>query len=451
MKDTIAVVSVPTFDVQVDIGDNFFNPAVVQINIGQTIRWMNNGTVDHTSTSADGLWDSGTLGPSQFFDFTFMSEGVHDYACSFHPEMLGTVIVGRPDSVAADIQIVDFAFVPADIEVTVGQYVRWINMGAVAHTSTSLDGVWDSGNMDPGDVFTLHADSIGTFDYHCSYHPQDMTGVLRVAPPIDMMVDIQDFFFQPAVIQIDPGQTVRWHNMGTRVHTTTSDDGFWDSHSLAPGEHFDFTFANEGVYDCHCEMHPLIMHGTVIVGRPDSVAADIEIGDNFFQPQQVSALIGQNVRWINFGSMAHTTTDTSQDYWDSGNLDPGNVFILHAGMVGQFHYICTIHAGMAGVLVVQDTAAGNCFYIPGDINENGQANGVDVGYGVNYFKGFGDAPPVSCPDCPSAGQQLYGAGDVNGNCQFNGVDISYFVNYLKGVGPALSYCISCPPAARQSR
>jgi plastocyanin len=193
------------------------------------------------------------------------------------------------------------------------------------------------------------------------------------------------------------------------------------------------------------------MHGTVIVGRPDSVAADIEIGDNFFQPQQVSALIGQNVRWINFGSMAHTTTDTSQDYWDSGNLDPGNVFILHAGMVGQFHYICTIHAGMAGVLVVQDTAAGNCFYIPGDINENGQANGVDVGYGVNYFKGFGDAPPVSCPDCPSAGQQLYGAGDVNGNCQFNGVDISYFVNYLKGVGPALSYCISCPPAARQSR
>jgi len=88
-----------------------------------------------------------------------------------------------------------------------------------------------------------------------------------------------------------------------------------------------------------------------------------------------------------------------------------------------------------------------CAYTPGDINDNGAANGVDVSFGVNYFKGFGDAPPIACADCPNPGQQLFGAGDVNGNCQFNGVDISYFVNYLKGVGPALNYCQECPPSA----
>jgi len=87
-----------------------------------------------------------------------------------------------------------------------------------------------------------------------------------------------------------------------------------------------------------------------------------------------------------------------------------------------------------------------CEYVPGDINNNGFANGVDVSYGVNYFKGFGPPPPLTCPDCPEPGQELYAAGDVNGNCIFNGVDITYFVSYLRGGGADLLYCPNCPPA-----
>ncbi len=83
-----------------------------------------------------------------------------------------------------------------------------------------------------------------------------------------------------------------------------------------------------------------------------------------------------------------------------------------------------------------------CTYVIGDINANGATNGIDVVYGVNYFKG-GSAPPISC-DCPPNGA-LFAAGDVNGNCQFNGIDVSYFVNYLKG-GAMLRPCASCPPA-----
>jgi hypothetical protein len=91
-----------------------------------------------------------------------------------------------------------------------------------------------------------------------------------------------------------------------------------------------------------------------------------------------------------------------------------------------------------------------CVYIPGDINNNGDVNGVDVGYGVNYFKGFGPPPPVDCGTpvgpCPEA-SPFYAAGDVNANMTFNGVDITYFVNYLKGIGPPLSFPPDCPPAA----
>jgi len=88
-----------------------------------------------------------------------------------------------------------------------------------------------------------------------------------------------------------------------------------------------------------------------------------------------------------------------------------------------------------------------CTYVPGDINGNGDANGVDVSYAVNYLKGLGPQPPVECPDCPNPGQDLFAAGDVNANCQFNGVDVTYYVNYLKGIGPALGFCASCPPAS----
>jgi hypothetical protein len=87
-----------------------------------------------------------------------------------------------------------------------------------------------------------------------------------------------------------------------------------------------------------------------------------------------------------------------------------------------------------------------CQYIAGDINGNGFANGIDVVFGVNYFKGSA-APPVDCGGiCPQT-SPFYAAGDVNGNCGFNGIDITFYVNYLKGIVPALLYCPSCPPSA----
>jgi len=89
-----------------------------------------------------------------------------------------------------------------------------------------------------------------------------------------------------------------------------------------------------------------------------------------------------------------------------------------------------------------------CAYIPGDINSNGQANGIDVTYGVSYLKG-GNAPRDSC-DCPPMAFPFYASMDVNGNCAANGIDITYFVSYLKGQQPALLYCQDCPPAGRAS-
>jgi len=85
---------------------------------------------------------------------------------------------------------------------------------------------------------------------------------------------------------------------------------------------------------------------------------------------------------------------------------------------------------------------GDCEYVVGDANNTGDFNGLDVTFGVNFFKG-GNQPPYECECTP--GDTWYVAGDVNGSCNYNGLDITYAVAYLKG-GPALVPCSDCPPA-----
>jgi len=86
--------------------------------------------------------------------------------------------------------------------------------------------------------------------------------------------------------------------------------------------------------------------------------------------------------------------------------------------------------------------AGGCDYAVGDVNGSGTYNGLDVTYGVNWFK-YNVDPPL-CPDCPPCNSWYY-CGDVNASCSYNGLDITYSVNYFKyGIDPP-EYCVDCPP------
>ncbi len=72
---------------------NVFEPATITINVGDTVTWRNTDDVPHTSTSDDGVWDSGALAPGEEFSFTFEEAGTFPYFCEFHPGMEGTVVV----------------------------------------------------------------------------------------------------------------------------------------------------------------------------------------------------------------------------------------------------------------------------------------------------------------------------------------------------------------------
>ena len=102
-------------------------------------------------------------------------------------------------------------------------------------------------------------------------------------------------------------------------------------------------------------------------------------------------------------------------------------------------------------LIIGASVAANaqqpCPDMPGDVNSNGQVNGMDILYFLNWGRG-GPPPPDSC-DCPPRPFPFYAAADVNGNCAINGIDITFFVAYFKGGNPVLLYCPDCPPAFRQ--
>ena len=78
-----------------------------------------------------------------------------------------------------DVSIQGFAFIPQDLTVTHGTTVRWTNLDGAPHTSTSDDGIWDSGTLTTGQTYTFAFGPSGTYPYHCEIHPT-MTATITV-------------------------------------------------------------------------------------------------------------------------------------------------------------------------------------------------------------------------------------------------------------------------------
>ncbi len=84
---------------EVEIEDFAFIPGRLHINVGDAIEWRNRDNVQHTSTSDDGLWNSGLLSRDQRYTYVFSTEGIFPYHCSPHPTMVDTIVVGNPTSI----------------------------------------------------------------------------------------------------------------------------------------------------------------------------------------------------------------------------------------------------------------------------------------------------------------------------------------------------------------
>lgn len=61
-------------------------------------------------------------------------------------------------------------FMPGTITVAAGTMVTWTNNDAMDHTVTNENGIFDSGNIQPGITYSYRFDDAGTFTYHCALH-----------------------------------------------------------------------------------------------------------------------------------------------------------------------------------------------------------------------------------------------------------------------------------------
>jgi len=78
-----------------------------------------------------------------------------------------------------------FRFVPWLVTIHPGDQVKW-TWASSGHSTTSNNGIWDSGIRDQGATFTHTFNSVGTFPYHCirgsgGYFPE--VGQVLVSPP----------------------------------------------------------------------------------------------------------------------------------------------------------------------------------------------------------------------------------------------------------------------------
>lgn len=78
----------------IEITDNAYSDTSITIEVGQTVRWTNNGNNKHTATDDDGVWGSGTISADGgFWTRRFDTPGVYSYFCSYHSSSMSATIV----------------------------------------------------------------------------------------------------------------------------------------------------------------------------------------------------------------------------------------------------------------------------------------------------------------------------------------------------------------------
>lgn len=71
-----------------------------------------------------------------------------------------------------------------------------------------------------------------------------------------------------------------------------------------------------------------------------------------FNPTSVTVKVGQTVTWVNDDSVTHNVTAQSGAAFKSKNFGQGGTYSFKATKPGTIKYVCTIHPGMDGTLIV---------------------------------------------------------------------------------------------------
>ena len=166
-------------------------------------------------------------------------------------------------------------FLPASLNVAIGETVLWSNDDNAAHTVTSgtsasgPDGLFDSGMILAGESFEFTFDSEGIFDYYCVVHPW-MTGEVIVGGSDEIKVEPESLS-KPMMDGWDRMESVTDPGIGHEQHQLAI--------ILPPSDN---VYSGNLMYDASENIQLVALHGPLAEGKDKGQAIWTPDGETKF-------------------------------------------------------------------------------------------------------------------------------------------------------------------------
>jgi plastocyanin len=178
--------------------------------------------------------------------------------------------------------------------------------------------------------------------------------------------------YDPDVARVPHGNVVEWINNDNVSHTVTSSLDFgdtFDSGLFDAGARFKLDTSNlaEGEYEYMCIVHPWMIATLIVEESQEPIQAEVsipngaaiqQIGQQYYDPEFITVVVGTTVVWLNDDSTIHTVTSGNPEsgptgLFDSSILDAGAKFEYTFNSAEIVDYYCIVHPWMMGSVTAE--------------------------------------------------------------------------------------------------
>ncbi|HUR31703.1 MAG TPA: plastocyanin/azurin family copper-binding protein, partial [Saprospiraceae bacterium] len=390
------------------------------------------------------------------------------------PCLISNLVIGQSGA-SHTVEVKDFVFSPAVLDILIGDTVHFVWTGAIPHTTTSDQftgpNSWNSGLLGQGSTYDVVITSTGAFPYYCQPHGGPggigMSGVINVADTCNL-----DSWMTNISFDVSAGSPLGYNVFVDGVRITDPPlhydnpvgfnqeiiglpgDGAWHLVTIQDLE-TGFCAYTQPVQTSICGAGCSVVNLTANTGT--NILHFVEVRDFDYSPQNITVGAGETIRFVWTGQIPHTVTSdavTGPEVFNSGLLGEGATFDVVINTPGVHPYFCIPHGGpggigMSGVITVLPACAdnkqnvqvkfevtnGSLFgynvFVDGVLYEN-NPHTYDDRMGPNEFMMSYPADNaqhiITVQDLENnicAASEFFTMGSCNANCELSGID--YFL------------------------
>jgi len=400
----------------VQVQDFQFAPQNITVTVGDTVRFVWTGVVQHTTTSdaTSGplVWNSGLHGNGFVFDVVIAAPGVHGYYCVPHGAPGGIGMAGSITALPAcneGLATVQLSFaatngsaqgfgvwldgnqltdapIPyalsgnnaASVNITGDGLLHtltvrdWVNVGC----AESVDLLLPDCGVEPACLLTATAQQTSGCNTQNQISVElTITSVNAGTQGFNVLVDNIPVSGSPFVYNASGSTIINIPVTGTgNMRTISVQDVMLNTCSASVS-------INTPLCGEFCQIENL----QAVSGQP--VVHIVEVRDYDFYPPHIKAVEGDTIRFVWTGVIQHTSTSDALSglgAWNSGLLGQGAVYDVVLTQLGLHPYYCIPHGGpggigMAGVVEVLPACVGETAAVSVSFSvTNGSPNGYKV-------------------------------------------------------------------------